>query len=99
PAEGTCKESAMVFMHFRLDHERALQLGFCKNQDSPAALRISLISFSLAARRPSRMSASEGWRSAVRKKVAVECGRSACSVRLQNLPCAGPLSCMRHRVP
>src|SRR4029077_18508907 len=54
PAEGTCKESAMVFVHFRLAHERPLQLGFCKNQHSPAALRICLISFSLAARRPSR---------------------------------------------
>jgi len=23
PAEGACKESAMVFVHFRFDHERA----------------------------------------------------------------------------
>ncbi len=50
PAECTRKKSAMVFVHFRFDYERAGQLRFRKNQISPAALHICIMSSSPGAR-------------------------------------------------
>ncbi len=39
PAEGTCKKSTVVFVHFRFNHESAWQRSFRESQISPAVHR------------------------------------------------------------